>query len=121
MEITLTEWLEGTQVRRTELEDYGRSLLPADIGERHADMDIAIKCADDAGRLLADAESFLSQAKAIAMYNALKDEDLGAKEREIVIKNEVRHVQRIVDGLKVTTKTLMNRLYSNMNSNRSRL
>lgn len=121
MELNLVEWLQATENRRADLESYGRSKLPFDIGERHVDMDKAIESTDDAGRLLADAESYLSHEKAQAMFDVLKDEDLSAKEREIAIKDRVRMTQRIVDGIKVTVRTLNNRIYAIMNANRSRL
>jgi hypothetical protein len=83
-------------------------------------MDAAIQSADDCGRLLADAQSYLSQAKAQAMLAVLDEyEDLSAKEREFVIKDRVRKIQRLCDGLEVTERTLRSRLFSSMNANRS--
>jgi hypothetical protein len=80
----------------------------------------AIQNADDCGRLLADAESFLSQAKAKAVLAMIDDYgDLTARDREILVKNEVRGVQRLVDGIAVTERTIRSRLFSSMNANRS--
>lgn len=121
-ELTLVEWLTSTQEKREELDTFGKSALPADAGERHVDMELSIQHSDDAGRLLADAKSYLTQAYAQAMFAARKEHpDLTAKEREIVIEDSVRHVQRLIDGICVTVKTLNNRIYTMMNQNRSKL
>jgi hypothetical protein len=119
--VTLEEWLEQTEAQRTKLYEYGRSALATEAGERHLDMDKAIQNADDAGRLRADAESFLSQAlaKAVLKYSAKRDE-FTAEERNKLVRNEVRDIQRLVDGLAVTERTIKNRIYAVMNANRSR-
>ena len=120
METDLESWLISTKELRDNLVSYGKSPLPRDTFERHADIELAIQNADDSGRLLADLESFLSQAKAKAMFSALdKYPDLNAREREVVIKAEVRNVQRLVDGMAVTERTLKARIFSSMNANRS--
>lgn len=119
--ITFDDWLQSTEERRNDLAEYGKTPLPADIGERHADMDKAIQGADDAGRLLADAESFLSQHFAQSILS-MRDRypDLSAKEREAIVRSEVRDIQRIVDGLAVTARTIKSRIMSNLNANRAR-
>ncbi len=120
--LDLSSWLEATQARRDELDAYGRSALPTDLGERHLDLEKSIQNADDAGRLLADGEMYLTGEKAKAMFAALKEhDDLTAKEREIVIKADVAKVQRLVDGLAVTARTIHDRIFVSMNANRSRL
>jgi len=119
---TSGEWLESTSTRREELEAYALAPLPTDAGERHLDIEKAIQSADDSGRLLADAEQYLTHAKAQAMFAALKEhDDLTAKERELVIKDAVRQVQRLVDGLTVTSRTIHDRIFAQQNANRSRL
>lgn len=119
-ELTLLEWLEQTQPRRDELDTYARSAMPMDAVERHGDMGEVIRASDDAGRLLADAESYLSLEKAQALMGLMQD-DLNAKDRDIIMRSKVRGVQRLVDGLTVTVKSLNNRMYISMNANRSRL
>ena len=122
MDLSLSEWLEATATRRTELEAYALAPLPTDIGERHMDLEKSIQNADDAGRLLADGEMYLTGEKAKAMFAALKEhDDLTAKEREIVIKASVAQVQRLIDGLAVTARTIHDRIFVSMNANRSRL
>jgi len=120
-DLTLTEWLEATQERRAELEAFAAKAVIAEASERRGDIETSIRYADDAGRLLADAESFLSFAKAQALLEALKRDDLNGKDREVIIRSEVRGVQRLVDGLTVTVKTINNRIFAGMNANRSRL
>lgn len=120
--LTFDEWLEQTQHKRDELAAYGLTPLPADVGERHLDIEKAIQNADDSGRLLADGEMYLTQAKATAMFAALKEhDDLTAKEREFVIKDAVSKIQRLVDGLAVTNRTIHDRIFASQNANRSRL
>jgi len=120
-ELTLEQWLESTAERRAELEAYARSPLPDSPEGRHQDLDAAIQSADDAGRLLADCESYLSQAEAQAVFVAReKHEDLTADERKKVVKAETRHLRRLWDGLSVTHQSIKNRIYGNMNANRSR-
>ena len=119
-ELTLSEWLATTKERRAGLEAYAKSPLPRDISERHADIETAIQGADDSGRLLADLESYLSQAKAQALFSALeKYPDLNARERDLVIRSEVRAIQRLVDGMHVTDRTIKDRIFSSLNANRA--
>ena len=120
-ELILSEWLEATQSRRTELLAYAKSPLPVDISERHADLDMAIRAEDDLGQLLSDAESFLAQYTAQAVL-AMREKysDLSAKERELMIKAEVKDIRRVVDGIDVTSRTVKSRIFAILNANRSR-
>lgn len=113
-------WLESTQARRDELAEYARSPLP--IGNDSAgEINALIANEDDAQRLLADAESYLLQAQASAMFQTReRHPDLSAKERELVAKSDVRDIQRTVDGVAVTARTISNRRYLQMNQARSR-
>ena len=120
-EITLDDWLQSTEERRNELAAYGKTPLPADVGERHADLDQAIRASDDAGRLLADAESFLAQHFAQSVLSMRERyPDLTAKEREAIVRAEVRDIQRIVDSLSISVRTIKNRIMVNLNENRAR-
>lgn len=120
-ELELADWLDKTQKRRDELAEYGKSPLPTDSGERHLDMDTAIQNADDAGRLRADAEAYLAQAlaQAVLKYSKKRDE-FTAEERRVLARNDVSDIQRLVDGLSITERTIKNRIYAVMNANRSR-
>lgn len=120
-ELSLVEWLEQTRARREELDAYGRSPLPTDAGERHMDLEAAIQNGDDAGRLRADAESFLSQylAQAVMKFSQRRDE-FTADERKALVRDSVRDIQRLVDGLTVTERTIKSRIFAAMNANRSR-
>lgn len=121
-ELTFEEWVESTQHRRDELDAYGRSPLPADVSERHQDIENAIRNCDDISRIKADAESLLSQAKAQAMFAAMRNHpDFTAKEREIVIKDSIRGLQRLVDGISVTHQTIKSRIFASLNANRAGL
>lgn len=118
-ELTITEWLEATQARRDELDALGVSPMPI-AEDREAAIEKAIAAGHDAGKLLADAEGYLTHAKAQAMYSLLK-EDLNARDRELAIKAQVQPIQRLVDGLTVTNRTIQNRVFAIQNANRSRL
>lgn len=120
-EIGFVEWLEATETLRGSLMEYAKSPLPADPGERHMDMDKAIQNGDDSGRLLADAEGYLIQAIAQAVMEARRlHPDLNAKEREAIVKDAVRGIQRVVDGIAVTDRSIKSRIFAMMNAARSR-
>lgn len=120
-DLTLGEWLETTQDRRDELDAYAVSPLPV-FEERQNDIEKAIAFGHDCGKLLADAEGYLTHAKASAMYQAMKDPlEFNSRQIDLVVKDEVRGVQRLVDGLTVTNRTIQNRIYAIQNANRSRL
>lgn len=119
--LTLDEWLESTQARRDELDAYAVSPMPA-FEDRERDIERAIAWGHDCGKLLADAEGYLSHAKATAMYQAKDDpRDWNSKQIDLVVKDSVRLVQRLVDGLCVTNRSIQNRIFALMNANRSRL
>ncbi len=122
MGLTLDQWLEQTQGRRDELDAFGKSPMPIDAVERGGETQKLLKNEDDAARLLADAESFLSEAEGIAIKTVRdKYPDYTADERRKQAKSEVRDIQRLVDGLGITLKTISNRRFSQMNANRARL
>lgn len=119
-ELSLEDWLSSTQSRRNELDDFARSPLP--IGnDAYGETNKLIESEDDANRLLADAESFLTQytAKAVLGVRA-RYPDSSADERKIHIKDSVRTIQRLVDGIQVTARSIANRRFITMNVNRSR-
>ena len=118
--MNFTEWLESTQARRDELDAYARSPLP--IGNDAAgEINTLIAAEDDASRLLADAQTFLTQATAQAVL-AIKTKypDNSADERKILVKDSVRDIQRLTDGIEVTARAMSNRRYLHMNAARSR-
>jgi hypothetical protein len=118
--VTFDEWLAQTQDRRDELDAYARSPLP--IGnDSHGEINTLIAAEDDAQRLLADAQTFLTQATAQAVLRIKREYDENsADERRILVKDAVRSVQRIVDGIEVTARAMSNRRYLHMNAARSR-
>ena len=121
-DLTLDEWLVTTQEKRDELDSYSRSALPSTMEERHSDIDKSIQLSADSGALLADAESYLSQAKGIALMDLRNDPaEYTGRELDILVKARVRTVQRIVDGIHVTNRTLGARIFAIQNANRARL
>lgn len=118
---SLEEWLECFSPRFAALYAYAKSPLPNDIGERHNDIEKAIHFGDEVGRLLADAESYLTQHTAQAVLLVKEQHgDLNADERKTIIKDTVRKIQRLVDGLAVTERSIKDRVYVGLNANRSR-
>lgn len=118
--LELTEWLEQTEMLRADLYVYGKSPLPLEHGQRHTDTDEAINKSDTVGRLVADADSFLTQYTAKAVLSVKREfPDTSADERKILVKDSVREIQHIRDGLKVTERTIRDRIYTSMNANRA--
>lgn len=121
-EKTLDQWLEAFSPRFAALYAYAKSPLPNDPGERSVDIESAIHHGDEAGRLKADAESYLTQAMAQAVLTC-KDLNPGltANERKLLVKDGVRKIQRLVDGLTVTERSIKDRIYAAFNANKSRM
>lgn len=119
--IQLEEWIEQTDALRAKLYAFGKSPLPLESGERHQDMDASIQAADDAGRLLADLDSYLTQhtAQAVLDIKRLYD-DHSADEKKFLVRDRVRNIQLIRDAMAVTQRTIRDRIYTNQNENRSR-
>lgn len=118
--ISFDEWLSQTQARRDDLAEYARSPLP--IGnDSHGEVNTLIAAEDDAQRLLADAQTYLTQATAVAvLFIKGKYPENSADERRILVKDAVRDIQRLVDGIEVTARAMSSRRFLSMNINRSR-
>lgn len=117
----LNDWLIGTQAARDALVRYCQSPLPNDIGQRHIDVELAIQNRDDAGRLLAELNEFLSHELARETIRIKNDcPGYSADERKLLVRDSVRHVQMLADVLSVTSTTIKERIYANLNANRSR-
>ena len=121
MDLTFEEWLVKYNPRMAALYAYAKSPLPNDIGERHVDIEKGIHMGDEAGRLLADADSYLTNRTAQAILTCRDlNPDLNADERRAMVKDAVRKEKRLVDGLEVTAQTIKDRIYAHLNANRSR-
>ena len=119
--LTLEEWLDQTVKMRADLYAYGKESLPLDHGQRHLDFDKAIQNADDAGRLVADADLYLTQEIARETLNIKKTmPGATADERKMLVKGEVAELQHLRDSLAVTQRTIRDRIYTNQNENRAR-
>lgn len=118
--MTFDQWLEQTQARRDELDAFARSPLPVG-NDAFGEYNTLIAAEDDAQRLLADAQTFLTQATAKAVLTIkTKYPDNSADERKILVKDSVRDIQRLVDGIEVTARAMGSRRFLSMNINRSR-
>ncbi len=118
--LSLEEWLISTVQVRAKIIKAGKEALPSDAGERHLDLDRAIQLSEECGNLLADAESYLIQHTAKETLTAKTEfPGLSADERKIMIKDKVKHIQRLCDGIAVAGRAIRDRIYVGMNANRA--
>lgn len=120
MDLSLTEWLSQTEGLRLRLLAYDKMPLPSDAHERHCQLDEAIQAKADAGRLLADAKTYLLHEKGAALL-AMRDKypDMNASERSTMEKAETADLERIVAGLAISKSVLSDRVFSIQNENRA--
>lgn len=116
-ELDLTEWLNSTAESRERLLTYSRSSIPTDPGARQLDVSEALALGQDAGDLLADSESYLSQAFAAAVLDARISHD--AQTARIVAKSKTAKLERLREGLAVLYQTIKDRRFALMNLNRA--
>ena len=119
-EISFEDWLTQSQARRDELDAYARSPLP--IGnDAYGEINTLIEAEDDANRLLADAQTYLTQATAKAVLDIkTRYAENSADERKILVKDAVCKVQRLCDGIEVTARAMGSRRFLAMNLNSSK-
>ena len=114
------EWLGATQEKRDGLADYGATGKPPTEEGRALDSLKAIEMTDEAARLLAQAEKFLTHEKSRAMLECRKNNpELNSRERESVEKSMVAEIKLVVDGCEITYKSCLSR-YFNYKGNQSR-
>ena len=118
-ERSLESWITAFSPRFEALYAFAKSPLPVDVGERQVDIERAIHLGDECGRLLADCKSYLTQHTAQAVLSVKTTYDkLNADERKMLVKDAVRKIQRLVDGLEITERAIKERVYVHMNANR---
>lgn len=116
----LIEWLQSTEELRAKLLAYGRSPIPTEAGDRQIDVSTALEHGQDAGDLLADAETFVLQAEAAAVLAVRRTHpELTASERKVLASLEASEVTRLRDGIAVLYRTIKDRRFALMNLNRS--
>lgn len=118
-EISFEDWLFQSQARRDELAEFVRSPLP--IGNDAAgELSTLILAEDDAQRMLADVHTFLTQAQAKAVLDIkTRYPENSADERRILVKDAIRDIQRLADGIEVTARGISNRRFLTMNAARA--
>ncbi len=105
--MTFNEWLSETESERGRLIAFGKG-IPSSL-----DAGAAITASDEAARLLADAESFLTQAEAYAVLEMKKKyPDMSSRERAVMEKEAVRDIQLIVDACRITHKSCVSRYFN---------
>lgn len=118
-EITLEDWLESTNEKRSELLLYSRSLIPTDPGERSLDISIALRHGQDAGDLLADADKHVTDETGKQVLKIrLEYPELNSGEREKVVKSKVSNLARLRDGLQVIYTSIKDRRFTLMSVGR---
>lgn len=119
VDIELSDWISQTQSRRDELSEFVRSPLP--IGnDAYGEISALILAEDDAQRMMADINTYVVQAQAQAVL-AIKTKypDNSADERKILVKDAIRDIQRLADGIEVTARGISNRRFLTMSSARA--
>lgn len=115
----INEWLDKNSETMSWLMAHIQSPMPDSFESRMSEIESDIKLKDTAERLLADAESFLTQETARAILEVRrKHPDLSSEERKAFVKLCVKDVKRIYDGLDVTCRGIKDRLISCLNANR---
>lgn len=116
----LVEWLQSTEELRAKLLTYSKSALPTEPGDRQIELSTALENGQDAGDLLADAETFVLQAEAAAVLAVRKSyPGMTASERKVMASLEAAEVTRLRDGIAVLYRTIKDRRFALMNLNRS--
>jgi hypothetical protein len=118
-DLTIEEWLESTDEKRSTLLSYAQSAIPTDPGERYLDISKALELGQDAGDLLSDLEKLLidETGKAVLEVRRVNGE-LTADERKIMVKAKVSSLARLRDGLQVIYTSIKDRRFVLMNLNR---
>jgi hypothetical protein len=105
------QWLVRTEAQRDALITYGQSGTSPE--GKSLDSITAIKMADEADRLLCEAEKYLTHEKEIAMWETKKNHpDLNSRERELIERSAVREVQMVVDACRITHKSCVSRYFA---------
>ena len=107
-ELDFSQWLSKTQERRDFLDRYGRT------GEGSGqDMNKAIEYVHESEIYRDRAKDYLSLSRAQAMFKARREhEELTSREREIIEKDAIRHVQIIVDACETTLASCTKRYFT---------
>ena len=115
----INEWLEKNSALMGKLIEHIKSPMPDSFESRLNEVESDIKLKDEAERLLADCETFLTQETARAILEVRsKHPDLNSEERKAFVKLSVRDVQRIHDGIEVSCRGIKDRMIACLNANR---
>lgn len=104
-ELTFDGWLSATADERAAIIEFSKQAV--------LDVDKAIQKSDECGKLEKRAEWYLTQATARAtLTSKTKYPQLSADERRIMVKDEVKNIQYILDAYVVTGRSIRDRIYS---------
>ncbi len=110
----LNIWCAETQGRRDYLTAYGKTGKPSTPEERTIDSTACIGLEHEASEFLVQAEQFLTGYESAAMLEVRKEcPKLNSRERELVEKEKVARVVFLVEGLKITKRSITSRYFSN--------
>lgn len=111
-DLTLEQWIEKTATRRESLMAYGSTGKAGTAEGRALDSLVAIGMADEAARIEAEADSYLTLAREQAMWETRKKHpDLTSRERDLVEKSIVREVVLLVKSCEITYKSCLSRYF----------
>lgn len=108
---SLNKYLEANAERISILSDAAK-------GKERVDFEAVVNRESEADNLRDDIKEMLIEATAIATMKFAKDENLNANEKQIMVKSEVRKIQRLLDSLSTTAKMLSARRFQIWNVNR---
>lgn len=117
--LTFAEWWDENGDEIVQAQEFSKDALSDAPGELAAQLSRAQSEYARMGALLADAESFLIQARAAAVLDVIKDpkyEDLAATERKHIVEDKAKDVKRLRDNLEVTVVALKQKCFAIMNT-----
>ena len=109
----LNAWCTRTQKRRDYLTAYGKTGKPSTPEEQIIDSTACIGLEHEASEFLIDAEQLLTLYESAAMFEVRKEcPELNSREREKVEAEKVAPVVFLVEGLKITKRSITSRYFS---------
>lgn len=109
----LNDWCAETQERRDYLTAYGKTGKPSTPEEQVIDSTACIGLEHEASEFLIAAEKFLTFYKSEAMFETRREfPELNSRERELVENDKVSPASFLVEGLKITKRSITSRYFS---------
>ena len=109
------EWCYKTQARRDYLTAYGKTGKPSNGEEQTIDSFACIGLEHEAAEFVAQAENLLVKYKSQAMLETRTEcPKLNSRERELVEEEKIAKILLLVEGCKITRRSITSRYFSRM-------